>query len=241
MNPFLTVFIPAYNESGNLAYSVDVVRSKMIELGVDAEILIVDDASPDNTGLLADALAEKYDRLHVVHHDRNLGIGGGFVTAVQHAQGEWLILIPADLAIDPNELHLYIDASQEADVVVGLRSDRSDYTILRKIISWVNISLVQFLFGMKERQFQYICMYKLDILRAMEIEYWRSAFFHAEVLIKAKTLGGRLVEVEIKYAPRLTGRATGASLKLVLRTMRDMFRFWLRWAFLGSVKASRGA
>jgi glycosyltransferase involved in cell wall biosynthesis len=239
MKPFLTIFIPAYNEEGNLARTTEILRVKMAELGVSTEILIVDDASRDHTGALADDLAARYEDVRVVHHVQNRGIGGGFVTAVGEAHGEWMLLIPADLAIDPKELHCYIEAAPNADMVVGLRSDRSDYTLLRKIVSFANIRLVQILFGMKERQFQYVSMYRLEVLRQMDIQYWQSAFFHAEVLIKAKGLGKRLVEVEIQYAPRLTGRATGAKLKLVLRTVRDLFRFWLRWVFLGPVRASQ--
>jgi glycosyltransferase involved in cell wall biosynthesis len=239
MNPFLTVFVPAYNEEGNLLRCVDVIFAKLGELGVSAEILIVDDGSRDRTGDLADELAARDERIQAIHHPVNRGIGAAFVTAAAQARGQWLILIPADLALHPDELRRYVEAAPQADVVVGLRSDRSDYTLLRRIVSFTNIRLVQLLFGMKERQFQYISMYKLDVLRAIDIEYWGSAFFHAEILIKAKALGYRLVEVEIRYAPRLTGKPTGAKLKLVVGTVRDMFRFWLRWVWLGAQKAAR--
>ena len=229
MNPFLTVFIPAYNEQANLTHCVEVVSDKMRELGVTCEVLIVDDSSRDATGAIADELAARQAGVRAVHHMRNLGIGGAFVTAISQAQGEWLILIPADLALDPSELRQYIDDAQEADIVVGLRSDRSDYTLLRRLVSWTNIHLIQALFGMKLRQFQYISMYRMEVLRAIQVEYGRSAFFLAEVLIKARDLGYHLVEVEIRYAPRLSGKPTGAKLKLVVLTIIDIFRFWLRW------------
>ena len=87
---------------------------------------------------------------------------------------------------------------------------------------------MQILFGMRERQFQYICLYRLAVLRMLNIEYIRSAFFHAEVLIKAKAIGARLVEVDVRYVPRHSGRAGGARGSLILRTLRDMSVFWLR-------------
>jgi hypothetical protein len=71
-------------------------------------------------------------------------------------------------------------------------------------------------------------MYRMEVLRQIEIEYWQSAFFLAEILIKAHDLGKRLVEVEIHYAPRLTGKPTGAKLQLVVMTVLDIFSFWLR-------------
>jgi len=229
VKPFLTVFIPAYNEEANLAHCVEVVHLKMAEHKIACEILIIDDGSRDGTGALADELAAGWGGVRTLHHPHNLGIGEAFVTALSQAQGEWLILIPADLALEPGELCRYIDAAPQADVVVGLRSDRSDYTLLRRLISWTNIHLIQTLFGMKLRQFQYISMYKLEVLRGMQIEYAGSAFFLAEVLIKARDMGARLVEVEIRYAPRLSGKPTGAKLKLVVNTVIDIFRFWLHW------------
>lgn len=229
MTPFLTIFIPAYNEAGNLSHCVQAVLAEMGSLGVSVEIIIVDDGSRDATPTLADWLAAQDDRLRALHHPVNLGIGAAFKTALQHASGEWFILIPADLAIEPSELRRYIAAAPQADVLVGLRSDLSDYNLLRKIVHHANIFLIRRLFNMPLRQFQYISMYRTECLRSIEIEYWRSAFFLAEILIKARDMGCRLVEVEVLYAPRIAGRATGAKLKLIFITVRDLLRFWLRW------------
>lgn len=248
MKPYLSVVIPAYNEVGNLEYCVHVLQEQLADVspaqpGLEddppygLEIIIVDDCSQDGTGPLADSLAQVYANVRVTHHARNLGIGGAFCTGAAQAQGEWVILIPADLALEPSELGCYLQAAPRADIVVGLRSDRSDYTILRRIVSWVNISLIRLLFGMRERQFQYISMYRRAVLGAIEIEFWRSAFFLAEILIKAKERGCRLVQVEIRYVPRLKGNPSGAKLLLVLRTVGDILRFWLRWLVFGSRRA----
>lgn len=239
VQPFLSVLMPAYNEEAGLTRSVDLVLSKLDDLGIAAEILIVDDGSSDRTGAIADELAARHERVRAFHHPVNRGIGAGFVTGVAQARGEWAILIPADLALDLDELHKYLDAAPGADIVVGIRSDRSDYTLFRRLVSWTNIHLIQALFGMRQRQFNYISMYRLDVLREMEIEYWRSAFFFAEILIKAQALGWRLVEVEIRYLPRASGRATGARLGLIARTGVDMFCFWLRWVRQRPVVAAR--
>lgn len=231
MQPTLTVLMPAYNEEAGLARSVEQLRASLAGLGVSFEILIVNDASRDRTAEVAAGLAARYAEVRVVHHPENRGIGGGFVTGVASALGDWLILIPADLALDLAELPKYLRAAETADVVVGIRSDRRDYSGARLVVSWVNIRLIQLLFGMRQRQFNYISMYRLSVLRRMQIETWRSAFFHAETLIKAQALGYRLVEVEIRYAPRASGRATGARPRFVLRTLRDLIRFWIRWTF----------
>jgi glycosyltransferase involved in cell wall biosynthesis len=225
--------MPAYNEAAGLAQSVGMVLAKLHELAIPSELLIVDDCSRDGTAEIADALAAAAADVRVIHHPDNRGIGGGVVTGFAAARGEWLILIPADLALDLDELHKYWDAAPQADIVVGIRSDRSDYDLGRRIVSWVNIRAIQVLFRMRQRQFNYISMYRLDALREMRIEYWHSAFFYAELMLKAKALGRRLVEVDIQYVPRDTGEATGAKPSFILRTTTDMLRFWWRWVRLG--------
>jgi glycosyltransferase involved in cell wall biosynthesis len=234
----LTVLMPARNEAEGLERSVRAVSATLSALGGAHEILVVDDASTDATGAVVDRLAGEMQDVRAIHHPVNRGIGGGFVTGIAEAAGDWLILIPADLALDLDELPKYLDAAGRADVVVGVRSDRSDYSGWRMLVSWANIALVQLLFGMRERQFNYISMYRIDVLRAMRVEYWRSAFFHAETLIKARDLGYRLVEVDVAYAPRLSGRATGSRPGLIARTVADMVRFWGRRTITGPENAT---
>lgn len=235
----LSVLIPAFNERAGLAGCVDAVRVQLAELELDAEILIVDDGSSDGTDSIAEALAAGVTHVRVVHHPHNRGIGAAFMTGVANARGEWLILIPADLALDPAELHKYLDASQAADIVVGNRSDISDYSGFRRLVHYANIALVRVLFQTPLHQFQYISLYRLATLRSLEIEYSGSAFFLAEVLIKARALGARLVEVEIRYVPRTSGQATGARWRQIAGTLLDMAHFWCRWVWLGPVAASR--
>ena len=225
---FLSIVIPAFNEEENLSCSVTALIEKLSTFVPSFELLVVDDASRDRTGAIADQLAANDPRVRVFHHPQNRGIGAGFVTGARHARGEWFMLIPADLAMDLDQLPKYLSAARHADVVVGLRSDKSDYTLVRRWVSWSNIMLVRLLFGMRERQFQYISLYRTRILREMEIEFSSSAFFWPEVLIKARAKGYHLTSVEIHYIPRRGGKATGADPKLILRTVRDMFYFWLR-------------
>ncbi len=228
MTPYLTVAMPAYNEADNLPRNVPRLVAKLDELQPSFEIVIVNDCSRDATGQIAEDLARAEPRVRVVHHAVNQGIGQGFVSAVKAARGEYLILIPADLALDLDELHKFLDAASVADVVVGRRSSRSDYNLFRKLVSVVNIGLIQVLFRMPQKQFNYISLYRTRLLKAMAIEYTGSAFFHAETLIKARDMGGKLVEVDIEYVPREGGRPTGANRRQITRTVRDIFHYWAR-------------
>ncbi len=237
-SPYVNIIIPTFNEESNLADTYGALVQALESLVPSFEITIVNDASLDKTGSIADDLARNDSRVSVLHHSNNRGIGRAFVTGVANGRGEWLMLIPADLAMDLSDLHKYFEAAQTADVIVGLASQKPDFTLVRRIISRVNIRAIQILFGMHEEQFQYICLYRVRIFRDIVIEFSDSAFFHAEILIKAKALGYRLVQVVIGYIPRRAGHATGANPLAVIRTMRDMLGFWMRWVLQGPRAAS---
>lgn len=228
MAPYLTVAMPAYNEAENLPRNVPRLVETLNKLQPSFELIIVNDCSRDQTPQIAGALAAADPRIRVVHHNVNKGIGEGFVSAVEAASGQYFILIPADLALDLDQLHKYLDLASTADIVVGYRSSRSDYSLFRIVVSVINIALIQILFGMSQKQFNYISLYRTRLLKEMTIEYKGSAFFFAEILIKARDKGYRLTEVDIEYAPRVDGQQTGAGRRLIQRTLRDIFHYWGR-------------
>lgn len=235
---FVSIVIPSYNEQANLPNTLTVLTDELKRLGVTYELLVVDDASKDETGRIADEWAARMPQVRAFHHPENRGLGGGFLTGIQNARGEWFMLIPADLAMDVRDLEHYFRAVQGADVVVGMRSSKEDYSILRRMISWLNITLIRTLFQMPERQFQYISLYRMKLFREIRVEFTSSAFFFAEVLIKARALGYRMTQMEVNYIPRQAGRATGANPRAVVYTLRDLFSYWLRRVTLGSRRAA---
>jgi glycosyltransferase involved in cell wall biosynthesis len=229
--PTLTVLMPAFNEEANLATNVPLLMAHMSALGVEYELLIVDDGSYDATPRVADDLAAGHERVRVIHHAQNQGIGRALYTGFQSARGQHTIFVPADLAMDLDDLPKYLQAAQEADVIVGLRSDRRGTPLVRRLVSLANIALVRLLFGMPVRQFQYICMWPTRLLHEIAAEYPDSPFLQAEVLIKARDMGYRLAEVEVTYLPRARGHPAGGRARMVFKSAFDLFHFWPRWLF----------
>jgi glycosyltransferase involved in cell wall biosynthesis len=225
MEPYLSVVVPAYNEEKSLRATVEVVAKKLDELKTSFEIIIVNDGSVDKTQEIAEQLHSSDPRIRLINHPRNIGPGSGVFTGIEASLGEFVIFIPADLALDINELHKYISASRTCDLVVGIRSDRRDYSLFRKFVSVVNITLIKVLFGMKERQFNYIHMYRRKMLQRMNIES-RGVFITAEIMIKARDMGHRLQEVDITYVPRTAGKATCGSSQVIRNTVIDLLTFW---------------
>ena len=237
--PDVTIVIPAYNEEENLAPTGEAVTGKLRELGHSYELLIVDDGSTDHTADVARKLGAKDPSVRLIAHGQNLGPGSGVVTGIGHATGEAVMFIPADLAMDLADLHRYFDAAAEADVVVGLRSDRRDYSRFRKLVSVVNIALIRLLFGMRVRQFNYIHLYKRSVLDAIEVES-RGVFMAAEILIKARDMGCRLTEVEIGYVPRTAGQASCGRPGVIAKAVWELVRFWLKRAWGRLTRRRRG-
>jgi glycosyltransferase involved in cell wall biosynthesis len=230
MSPYVSVVVPAYNEEENLQPTITQVAGKLDELGATFEIIIVNDGSTDGTLGIAEQLAEADARIRLINHLENIGPGSGVFTGMEAANGEFVIFIPADLALEPADLQKYIDASKECDLVVGVRSDRRDYSVMRKVVSYVNIFLIKLLFRMKERQFNYIHMYRSSMLNGINIES-RGVFITAEIMIKARDLGYRLQEVDIRYVPRTAGQATCGNPGTIFDTVKDLFGFWWKRTF----------
>ena len=120
--PPLSVVVPTYNERDRLAHLVDAVFGAYRAAGLDAELIVVDDNSPDGTGALADELAARY-RLQVIHRAGKLGLGTAVVAGFAAAHAPIVGVIDADLSHPPSLLPkmLAIMTSTSADIVIGSR------------------------------------------------------------------------------------------------------------------------
>jgi glycosyltransferase involved in cell wall biosynthesis len=230
--PYLTVAMPVYNEEAILARNAVALAAALEGHGLDWELVIVDDGSRDRTAAIGAALARAYPRVRLYRHRRNRGVCAAIRSAIRVARGEWLMMVPADLAMRLEQIPRYLAASAGADVVLGVCPVRSDYSRYRYFLSHLNVWLLRTLFRLPYHQFNYVNLYRTEVLQALPLERTGSAFLYAEIVVHTRDRGGRIAEVPVDYVPRAGGAATGASSRLVLRTGRDMLGFWLRHAVL---------
>jgi dolichol-phosphate mannosyltransferase len=114
------VIIPTYNERENLPRLLPLVLAQDERL----DILVIDDASPDGTGALADEIAAGSDRINVLHREGKLGLGTAYLAGFQWGLERgyaWLFEMDADFSHDPAHLPQFIAALADADVVLGSR------------------------------------------------------------------------------------------------------------------------
>src|SRR5207253_10015264 len=125
--PGVSVFFPAYNDSGTIASMVIRAVKAASELTTDYEVIVVNDGSADATAEIADELARTYPRVRVVHHPINRGYGGALQTGFRSASKEWIFYTDGDAQYDPAELALlWARASEAVDLVNGYKISRSD-------------------------------------------------------------------------------------------------------------------
>lgn len=227
----LSVFFPAYNEEANLAQTVEKAASILPEVAQEWEILIVNDGSTDQTGEIAAELAAADARIRVITHSPNRGYGAAFKSGLYNSRLELIAFTDADGQFDFTEITNFLAEKDRsgADMVIGFYLKRA-VPIYRIWGSWAWQLLVFLLFGLKVRDID--CGFKLidkkvvDEVRDLEAE--RGPFISSEFLVKAKKAGFSFVEIGVHHYPRLGGKATGASFKVIVSGFSDLFRLRLK-------------
>ncbi|MCG3172312.1 MAG: Undecaprenyl-phosphate 4-deoxy-4-formamido-L-arabinose transferase [Myxococcota bacterium] len=225
MSGGLSIVIPAYNEEQGLR---DIVR-ETVEAAERAapefEIIIVNDGSSDGTGAIADGLAKMDARIRVVHHERNRGSGMAIRTGAAAARMELVMYVPADGQFELSEIGAYVNAARDADIVIGARMSREDYSAFRLASSRTFIFLCNRLFDQNFRDVNWVHLWRREIFGQISPKS-EGVFFLEEVLVRARRKGRRIVEIDSAYHPRRSGKAKGAHPKTIVKTIIEMARLW---------------
>jgi len=228
--PELSYFFPAHNEAANLR---DLVREALEALPALAdrfEIVIVDDGSKDATPAIAEELAVAHPEVRAVHHPVNLGYGAALRTGFAAAQYELLAFTDGDRQFrvaDLGRLAARLVGADRPDVVVGFRIQRAD-PLVRTVYARLYRLANRIFFSLPIRDVDCACkLFRREALEGISVESG-GAFFSAELLIKLRAAGRRIVEVGVPHYPRTAGSPTGAKPQVVLRAVRDFWSLRLR-------------
>jgi glycosyltransferase involved in cell wall biosynthesis len=227
MMPSLSIVLPAYNEEANVESAVEKVSTVAQQLGMDYEIILVNDGSTDRTGEIGRELAQRIPNFRLVEHYPNRGYGGSLKAGFAAATKELIAFAPADNQFIFSEINRLLERLDEADIVSGYRADRQD-NIVRKFFAFGWNTLMRLLFGYLCRDVD--CGFKLfrrDILEHVTIVS-DGAMVDTEFLFKARARGYRIADVPVTHLPRLAGESTGGNVKVIARAFRDLVRFRLR-------------
>jgi len=198
---------PARNEAASLAETVREWAATLDRWTTAYEIIVVDDGSTDDTATVLHDLSSRYPALRVITHGRNLGYGATIARGFAHATFPLLFFTDADGQYDSRDFPRLLDRIDDADVVVGYRRRRADPRV-RDLASRGYNLLTRHLLGVPVRDVN--CAFKLiqrDAFRALEIE--ATGFtVNAELVVRARTAGLRIVEMPVRHRARRAGRST---------------------------------
>jgi glycosyltransferase involved in cell wall biosynthesis len=222
----LSVFFPAYNDSGTIASMVIRAVRAASELTPDYEIIVVDDGSVDATAEIADELARTYPHVRVVRHQRNRGYGGALQTGFRSATKELVFYTDGDAQYDPAELGLlWASLTDAADLVNGYKISRSD-PLHRIILGRLYHHIVSVLFGLTVRDVD--CDFRLmrrSIFDRIHLEK-TSGVICLEMMKKIEDAGFRIVEVPVHHYHRAFGKSQFFNFRRIFKTGIDVMRLW---------------
>ena len=198
----LTVVIPVYNEEQTIRR----VIARVCALPISKEVIVVNDASTDDTAFILDEL-EGRAGLHVIHKPQNEGKGAALRTGFRHASGDVVVVQDADLEYDPRDILPVIRpiVENEADTVFGSRflgETPQDKSLIHRGGNWMLTTASNWLTGLNLTDME-TCYkaFRRDILRQIEIQQNRFGF-EPEVTAKLARLKCRIREVPIRYQAR---------------------------------------
>src|SRR5947207_12191172 len=222
----LSVFFPAYNDSGTIASMVIRAVQAAAELTPDYEVIIVNDGSADATPAIIDELARTYPNVRVLHHPSNRGYGGALQTGFRSATKELIFYTDGDAQYDPAELAvLWAKMGPDIDLVNGYKISRAD-PLHRIVIGRLYHYIVSILFGLKVRDVD--CDFRLmrrAIFERVGLDK-TSGVICLEMMKKIQDAGFRIVEVPVHHYHRAFGRSQFFNFRRIAKTGIDVLRLW---------------
>jgi len=225
--PRVLIALATYNERDNLVPLVHAIRTQV----PFAEVLVLDDHSPDGTGALADALARQDARIHVIHRTGKLGLGTAILTMMHFAirqDFDWVLTMDADFSHHPRYLPALLKGMDHADVMIGSRyvpgGGVENWPWTRQMMSRCTGLLARFLLGLPARDTSgnYRC-YRVTTLRRANLDSLlsRGYSFQQEVLHRCYLAGAKLGETPIIFADRKAGKSK-ANLSEIARSLSTL-------------------
>lgn len=226
------VVLPTYDE----ASSIREVIARALAASSDVEILVIDDASPDGTGAIADEIAATDRRARVIHRPRKMGLGPAYIAGFGDALArgaDACVEMDSDLSHDPADIARLIDAARGADLVIGSRyvpgGDARNWSRARRALSRAANTYTRLLLGFPIRDATSgFRLYRRAVLETIPLEEVRSEgyAFQVEMAWRAWAAGFAVVEIPITFVERREG-ASKMSRRIVVEALWRIARWSL--------------
>lgn len=221
----LTISIPVYNDGNTIAQLIEEIFSLKNKLPL-FKILIINDGSSDNTLKVVKNLKEIYPDIEIANHSINLGFGSTIAEVVKLPDTEWIVFLSGDYQFPAKNILTLWNEKQNVDFILGVRKERKD-SWNRKINSIIYNKIIELFSRRKVEDINSIFLCKSTIFKNIEFKS-KSAFIHAEIIIRTIRRGNAFKTIKIEHQPRKHGKGSGGKLRIIIPTVIDLLRFILR-------------
>lgn len=226
--PAISLVIPMFNEEANIehaiAYAVDALQQHAREY----EIVIVDDASTDDSPEIVRRAIAGNACIRVIRHDFNQKLGTSLRTGFAAAKYELILYMDADLPFDPDALGRAIRAINvtRADMIAGYRFDRTTEGMRRTMYTIVWNWTVRLLFGVSIRDVNFsFKLMKREVLEAIDLRS-EGSLIDAEIIVKAIKRGFNVQQIGLDYFPRVHGTSHLSSPGVIAKMLHELIALY---------------
>ncbi|MEE4257776.1 MAG: glycosyltransferase family 2 protein [Bacteroidales bacterium] len=198
----LSLVISVFNEEDNVVPLVEQIN--MALMGFDYETIFVDDGSSDATVENIRKLDDAH--VHLVELKKNYGQSSALAAGIDHASGDYIITLDGDLQNDPSDIPAMVKLAEKGDwdLVVGIRKNRKDDFIIRKIPSIIANSMIRKTTGVKIKDNGCaLKVFKADMAKSLGLY----GEMHRYISVLAALEGATITQMEVKHHPRVHGRS----------------------------------
>ena len=211
-SPHISIVSPVYGCGKSLEKLYSRLHDTLTQITEQFEIILVNDASPDNAWEDIKLLAAQDKRVKGINLSRNFGQHRAITAGLDHAKGDWVVVMDCDLQDQPEEiLKLYAKVKEGYDVVFGKRTQRQD-TFYKKFASKIFYKIYDYLTGYDTdhsiANFSIISKNVVKNFRKMGEQHKPYGYF-------VNWLGFKRTDIEIEHAPRLEGKSSYSLKKLI--------------------------
>ena len=222
----ISFIVPALNEEKVVETVIEQLLDQVRGWFADFELILVDDGSTDATGTIMDRLAQRYERVRVIHNGANLGFGASFQAGLKQARFDYVMLLCGDGGLPAKSLPPIFEKIGSADIVVPWMVNlRQIKTPLRYFLSRAYTMLLNSLSGLKLKYYNGLPVHRRENLEKIAITSGGFGF-QAEVLVKLIRSGSSFVEVGVHGAEK-TNRSSALRMRnwiSVARTFHHLVR-----------------
>jgi dolichol-phosphate mannosyltransferase len=215
--PSVWLILPTYNEAENVEALVQAALGQLASTGLAHTTLIVDDSSPDGTGVIADRLTSQLSGVEVLHRPRKEGLGRAYLAGFERALGagaELIMQMDCDFSHDPADIPRLVAAAGAADVVLGSRyvpgGGVTNWALSRRILSRGGCAYARLILGVPVRDLTggFKC-WNRSALERLDLEGVDSHGygFQIEMSYRAVKAGLTVTEVPILFRERREGQS----------------------------------